>query len=75
MNDEDEKKEIKFWIENSNGTNQFVARCLVVDAFLKLNQESPDVKGCMARLAQVLPIGGSQFISHPSFMQEWGIEE
>ena len=71
---DDQIAQVIEWIKESDNTNKFCKRCLLIDLCMKLHQEPPDIKGAKKRIMELLPIS-SRLVEVPSFVKEWGIEE
>ena len=66
---EEDKKEVLEWIKESEDTNQYCTRSLMLDAYLSLDKEIPDVEKAKQRLLEIFPIGGYKLVNPPEFVE------
>jgi hypothetical protein len=68
------KKEIEneliAWIKDSEDTNSFCERSILVDAIKLLSQDNPNVDGALSRLFELTPVDGNKFVCPPYFAIE-----
>lgn len=62
--------ELMEWIKDSEDTNDYCNRSLIVDAMKCLDKDPPEVDKALSRLFEVSPIGGTKLIRPPDFIKE-----
>lgn len=68
MTDEELQSLIENWIKESEDTNEYCERSLIVDALR--HAEAGNSAEAARRLRQVIPCGKSQFVDRPYFIAE-----
>lgn len=59
------------WIMESEDTNEYCERSLLLDALVMLEEDPPNIELAIKRLRSVIPVsGGAELITPPSFLNE-----